>query len=454
MKTYQLALHIFRRDLRLQDNTALISALKSADKVLPCFIFDSRQIENNDFKSAHCIQFMANSLRELDEALREKQAKLYFFHGIAEDIVEKLIKKIPLEAIFINRDYTPFSLARDRNIEKICVQNKIDFHAYADALLHEPEQVYKADNEPYHVFTAFYNKASTLMVAKPEKNLAVNYFVDDVALEDKKILGKLLQTVNPDLAVKGGRMEARALLKKVIKLQNYQEVRNIPALDATTKLSAHNKFGTVSIREFHYIVAKAFGTKHTLISEMYWRDFFTHIAFHYPRVFEGAFQKKFMDVKWENNKDFFQAWCEGRTGFPIVDAGMRELNATGYMHNRVRMIVGSFLTKDLHIDWRWGEKYFAQKLIDYDPAVNNGNWQWVAGTGCDAQPYFRIFNPWLQQKKYDPECVYIKRWVAELAGLAPKEIHNLEKSSSLKDYPLPIINHTIESQRAKLLYKK
>lgn len=456
MANYARALHIFRRDLRLHDNTALIAALKSAKEVIPCFIFDKRQIEHNDYKSNNSIQFMLNSLHELDVELQQKQSRLYYFYGIAEDILEALIQQTNANAVFINRDYTPFSRERDLQLEKKCRQLNVDFHCYSDALLHEPEEVLKSNRKPYTIFTHFYNYASQLIIPAPKKNNGDNYFKSEIALENKHIFSKLSQKKNINLAVQGGRQEAIALLKKIKNLADYEIMRNIPARSATTKLSPHHKFGTISIRETYSTIIKNFNSFHSLVKELYWRDFFTHIAFHFPHVFEGAFHEQYNHLEWSKNEKHFRAWCEGRTGFPIVDAGMRELNTTGFMHNRVRMITASFLTKDLHIDWRLGEKYFAQQLVDYDPAVNNGNWQWVASTGCDAQPYFRIFNPWLQQQKFDPDCLYIKRYIPELALLPAKIIHSLHTQQKvlMTNYPHPIVDHAIESQKAKAIYKK
>lgn len=454
-KRYSLSLHIFRRDLRLQDNSALNAAAKLSKQILPCFIFDKRQIEHNDYKSDNAIEFMAHSLEELNQALRKASGKLYFFYGIAEEVIDRLITTQKIQAVFVNRDYTPFSLSRDQKIAKVCEKHNIDFHAYADALLQEPGEVTKSDQKPYTIFTPFFKKASKQLILPPQKISSPHYFRDSITFEDKNKLEKLLEKSNPNLLVKGGRFEGLSLLKKMIQLKDYKHQRNIPALHATTTLSAHNKFGTVSIREVYQKIVEAFSKRHLLISELYWRDFFTHIAYYYPHVFGQPFHQKYATLPWSRNEKHFRAWCEGRTGFPIVDAGMRELNTTGYMHNRVRMITASFLTKDLHIDWRWGEKYFAQKLVDYDPAVNNGNWQWAASTGCDAQPYFRIFNPWLQQKKYDPDCLYIKSWVPELARVPNKVIHDWEKSSGLvkTNYPDPIVDHNIESQKSKMMYR-
>ena len=454
-KHYQLALHIFRRDLRLQDNSALIAALKSADQVIPCFIFDKRQIDNNAYKSDNCIQFMTHSLLELDDELKKKNSKLYFFYGIAEEVIAKLLTKLDIKAIFVNRDYTPFSRNRDQQIRKLCHDFNVDFHSYADMLLHEPEEVLKPNQQPYTIFAHFLKKALQLAIKSPHKLSYQNYYQKSIPLEDKEILVKLLKINNPNLFVKGGRTEALSLLKHIKDLKDYQATRNIPAIYGTTRLSAHNKFGTISIRELYAAIVKDLGKKNTLVNELHWRDFFTHIAYHYPLVFGESFNRKYQHIIWSQNEKHFQAWCEGRTGFPIVDAGMRELNTTGYMHNRVRMIVASFLTKDLHIDWLKGEKYFAQKLVDYDPAVNNGNWQWAASTGCDAQPYFRIFNPWLQQQKFDPACLYINYWIPELAMLPPKSIHERYNVSMkfMTNYPDPIVDHSIESQKAKMMYK-
>lgn len=255
--------------------------------------------------------------------------------------------------------------------------------------------------------------------------------------------------------IKGGRIEALKILKNVKVFKNYDGGRDLPAKSATSLLSAHHKFGTCSIRETYWAVRDALGPRHTLIKELYWRDFFSHIAYHFPHVFGGAFYPEYDALPWANDKERFQRWCDGLTGFPIVDAGMRELNTTGFMHNRVRMITASFLVKDLHIDWRWGERYFAQHLVDYDPCVNNGNWQWVASTGCDHQPYFRVFNPWLQQKKFDPLCLYIKKWVPELKTVDARQLHRWYEVSgdSADRYPAPVVDHAAESIKAKEIFK-
>lgn len=454
-KRYKLSLHIFRRDLRLIDNTALREALESSESVIPCFIFDKRQIEDNAYKSSASLQFMAKSLQELDEALKQKGSKLYCFYGIAEEIIEQILSEKKIEAVYVNRDYTPFSIARDAVLETLCIKHSAIFRTYNDALLNEPEDIFKKDGTPFTIFTYFMRRAKYFHVREPETNRMSNYFKGTISNTNTDGFKKLLKLNNPNLAVKGGRNEGLKLLKAIHKLTDYDTVRNIPALDGTTHLSAHHKFGTVSIRETFSAILNTFNHQHSLITECYWRDFFTHIAFHFPHVFAGAYHEKYNKIKWKENKKHLRAWCEGMTGFPIVDAGMRELNTTGYMHNRVRMITASFLCKDLHLDWHLGEKYFAQQLVDYDAAVNNGNWQWAASTGCDAQPYFRIFNPWLQQAKFDPDCLYIKKWIPELAHISPKSIHKLatDAPDKLTNYPRPIVDHSKQRIIAKDMYK-
>lgn len=454
-KTYRRSLHLFRRDLRLQDNTALIHALRMSDEVIPCFIFDKRQLETNDYKSNACLQFMAASLAELNDKLQQLHSRIYFFDGIAEHVIDELLTHHQIDAVFINRDYTPFSRTRDANIAAACKKHGTAFHVYADALLHEPEECLKANGEPYTVFTHFFKRAAMLEVSAPIVNRLTNYYQQPLAGSNDATLASLQKIHQPDLLVKGGRREGMRLVKNIAALKNYQESRNFPAKNGTSHLSAHHKFGTISIRETYAFIVNLFGKHHTLVNELYWRDFFTHIAFHFPRVFNHAFREQYQNIQWQTDEKHFRQWCEGMTGFPIVDAGMRELNTTGYMHNRVRMITASFLTKDLHIDWRLGEKYFAQHLVDYDPAVNNGNWQWAASTGCDAQPYFRIFNPWLQQKKFDPECLYIKRWIPELNRLSSSEIHALATHNPSRpvNYPRAIVDHATESKYSKSLFK-
>ncbi|MGZ8096940.1 MAG: cryptochrome/photolyase family protein, partial [Methylosarcina sp.] len=358
---------------------------------------------------------------------------------------------LKINAVFINRDYTPFSRHRDEGILQLCRMLGIDFHNMDDALLTEPEHVLKSDQTPYQVFTPFYNHARRLPVRLPEP-LSVTHFARSARGPAPYRFEALISGESqPGLA--GGREEARSLLEQLEELAAYNEIRDIPSVPGTSRLSPHLKFGTCSVREVFLAIQDCLGPGHPLLRQLYWRDFFTHIGYHFPRVFGHAFREKYDAVVWENDRALFQAWTEGGTGFPIVDAGMRELNATGFMHNRLRMITASFLVKDLHVDWRWGERYFARHLVDYDPCVNNGNWQWVASTGCDAQPYFRIFNPWLQQQQFDPDCRYIYQWIPELRSFPAKRIHQWDKSYCRCDYVKPIVSHSLESERAKRAFK-
>lgn len=454
---YKKSLFIFRRDLRLQDNSALISAIKNSKKTVLIFIFDPKQATTkNKFFSKNAVQFMFQALDELKKEVSKNGGKLNFLVGEPDKIVAKVVSHNNIEAVFCNRDYTPFSIKRDEKIKKACLKNKIKFMQLDDYLLTTPESVSTQSGTSYKIFTSFYKQASLQKVLLIQKtvfkgkisnaSLSGAVFLRDM---HKKIVGK----GNSKIAVDGGRAEGQKIIRSLSGFKKYSQIKDFPSKQ-TTRLSAHLKFGTVSVREVFYSMLKKLGPANPLIRQLYWRDFFTHVAYHSPFVFGQPFYKKYKKIKWINNRKKFNLWCEGKTGFPIVDAGMRELNETGYMHNRVRMITASFLVKDLHIDWQWGEKYFATKLVDYDPAVNNGNWQWVASTGCDSQPYFRIFNPWLQQKKLDPKCEYIKKWLPELEGIDPKVIHAWNKHySDYEGYPSPILEHSVEAEIAKGMWR-
>lgn len=452
---------MFRRDLRLEDNTGLIAALKESDEVLPVFIFNPEQIENNEYKGDNSFEFLLDSLYDVDKELQKKGSRLYCFYGNPLEVLEAL----EFDVLYFNRDYTPFALSRDQILEE-----KFNVKSFDDILLNPPHKVLKDDNKPYSVFTPYYKKASTFEVSNPEPLTQDNFVKSSlgsiVSLEE--IEKKHLPKRNPNLKVKGGRSNGMQLLYDFKKrMKGYKEDRDFPSVEGVSYLSAHNKFGTISPRELYYETLEC----EPFTRQLYWRDFFTQIAYHYPKVFGSNFNSNYDTVVWDRNPKLFDAWCRGKTGFPIVDAGMRELNETGYMHNRVRMIVASFLTKDFHIDWRMGEKYFAQKLVDYDPCVNNGSWQWAASTGCDAQPYFRIFNPFRQQWRFDPDCIYIKTWIPELHKLSSKEIHNwgnledkkgkssqttLEnwnKEENSTDYPKPIVDHFKEKEETLRRFK-
>lgn len=448
----KLSIYIFRRDIRLEDNTALIKALEESKEVIPIFILNDNQItEKNEYKSDNSLQFMFQSLRELDEKLKEKGSKLYLFRGNQIEILKELISKYKIKKIYQNRDYTPFARGRDKKLADL----EVPLVLCDDYMLNKPESVFNKSGEPFKVFTPYYKASQLREVAKVKKNTHKNYFNREIKEAiSLQIFDEILPEKNKDIFREGGRKEALEILSKITKFENYREERNFPSENGTTGLSAHLKFGTISVREMYWTLRKKFDENHELIRQLYWRDFWQQIIWHFPYVIGGSFNKQYDKLQWAKNKKNLQKWKEGKTGFPIVDAGMRQLNKTGYMHNRVRMIVASFLTKDLHIDWREGEKYFAQKLVDYDPALNNGNWQWAASTGTDAQPYFRIFNPWLQQKKFDGNCEYIKKWVLELSKLTAKQINDIgEYGSPIENYPDPIVEHLEVSAQAKEMFK-
>jgi deoxyribodipyrimidine photo-lyase len=450
MPRYDTSLFIFRRDLRMADNTALNEALRHSRKVIACFILDDRQIEAHAYQSKPALHFMMQSLGDLANQFESIQANLAFFSGLPVDVIETLYRQYGINAVFFNRDYTPFSRGRDVEIAQVCHSLQIDLVITPDALINEPEQAVKSDGSAYRVFTAFYNNARHFGVALPEP-LASGTFL---TVESTANLDAFAQMGSAQHSlIEGGRTQALKQLATIHRCVDYTKTRDFPALQSTSHFSAHLKFGTLSVREVFSGIAQVLELDHPLLRQLYWRDFMTHIAYHFPHVFGHAFIEKFDRLPWENNRDYFDAWTQGRTGFPIVDAGMRELNETGFMHNRVRMIVASFLTKDLRISWRWGERYFAQHLIDYDPCLNNGNWQWAASTGCDAQPYFRIFNPWLQQQKFDANGEYIYRWVPELRGVPLKTIHQWDKKHAGNFYPAPIVDHSKESQITKAFFK-
>lgn len=444
-KPYKKTLFIFRRDLRLEDNTALNAALQDSDVVIPIFIFTPTQIEKNPYFSNHCVKFMLDALSDLNKHLENR---LYFFLGEPDNIVEKCIQTLNIDAVFLNRDYTPYSIHRDEIIKEKCQNHSIGFHSFDDILLHAPEDTLKENGSPYLIFTPFFKNALRLPVKQP-KTATGSYFKGEIPFSIKEF------PVNHNInnRMPGTREAALKILNTLSELTTYSEKRDYPNDDFTTHLSPYLKFTLISPRELHRAIRNELNPHHDLIRSLYWRDFFTTIAFFFPHVFQGCFHKKFDQIKWKWDQKTFQRWKEGSTGFPIVDAGMREMNETGFMHNRVRMITSSFLVKDLHIDWREGEKYFAQTLIDYDPAVNNGNWQWVAGTGCDAAPYFRIFNPWIQQKKFDPECLYIKKWVPELKNISPKTIHTWHQEPfPHPSYPLPIVDHDYAKEKINTIF--
>ncbi|HUF78944.1 MAG TPA: deoxyribodipyrimidine photo-lyase, partial [Thermoanaerobaculia bacterium] len=435
-RSYRRSAFLFRRDLRLADNTGLLRAAAMSAEVLPCFVFDPAQVDpgRNPYFGAPAFQILLEGLEDLDRQLAAAGGRLNRFHGDPAAVVARLLGEHGVEAVFVNRDYTPFAAERDGRIEEACSAREIPFHRSHDQLLTWPGQVVTGGGTPYRTFTPFFRAARGIEVPRPagEAGPPGSAFARSglSSALGPGIYRQLLPERRP-LHARGGRAEAFRILEDLERFRAYDEERNLLAPDGNppggaSGLSPHLRHGTVSIREVYHAVVAALGRDHQLVRQLYWRDFFSQLAFFEPRVFGHAFRREYDAIDWEDDERLFAAWCSGRTGFPLVDAGMRQLAATGYLPNRVRMLAASFLVKDLHVDWRRGERWFARHLVDYDPAVNNGNWQWAASTGADAQPYFRVFNPWRQQERHDPHCAYVKRWVPELAGLAAAEIHALE----------------------------
>ncbi len=456
-KKYNKGLHVFRRDLRLEDNTALLQAVKECEEVSLVFVFDPVQCDpsKNEFFSRPAFQFLCESLAELSLRIEKKGGRLYFGYGKSNEVLEQILQETNVESVYVNKDYTPFSKKRDGQLQLVCERNNVNWNEFSDVFLVEPGSVLTDTGQPYKVFTPFFKKASVREVARSKQITSYNFDSSEYNFDEGvAILKRLCPVKNDRLLVVGGRSGAMSGLAAIEDLKEYKKRRDYPSDDGTTLLSPYLKFGCVSPREVYWQVRDIHGSEHTLINELFWRDFYGHLVDAFPHVMGSAFQKKYKNIAWENDKGKFAAWCEGKTGFPIVDAGMRQINETGWMHNRVRMIVASFLTKDLHIDWRWGEKYFAQHLIDYDPASNNGGWQWAASTGADSQPYFRIFNPWRQQERFDKDCEYIKEWIPELRDLSAKEVHKLIDGVPEEiEYPAQIIDHKTASARAKEMFK-
>ena len=447
-RKYKKSIFVFRRDLRLEDNLGLYLALKNSEKVIPIFIYDEK-ISKTLKKSEFRWNFLNQSLVDLDFHLKKKKSHLSVYEGNPTKITKKIILEEGIESVFSNIDFSNYSKKRDSEIHKICSENNVDFNSSLDFLLHNPNEIKTEKDKPYTIYSHFFKKARQFPVRKILKNNYKNYF--SKSQNENKI--KFLKINNGKFL--GGRTAGLEILNNLKEFKNYKNHRDYPFLNQTTKLSAHNKFGTVSIREMLQAVKNNLGEDHILINQIYWREFYHHILYHFPYSKSQSFKAKYGKIQWSKSRNLFNAWCHGMTGFPIVDAGMRELTQTGFMHNRVRMIVASFLTKDLHIDWRWGEKFFAEKLIDYDPAINAGNWQWSASTGCDAVPYFRIFNPWRQQEKFDSKCEYVKKWIPELRDFSANEIHKLWETNPRNcKYPRPIIDHKVESDKSKKIFKE
>jgi deoxyribodipyrimidine photo-lyase len=457
-KIHNESLFIFTRDLRLIDNTTLLKALYESETVIPIFIFNPKQINDiNKYKSDNCVQFMCECLDELNEDLNKINSRLYFFYDEPHIIIEKLLKKYnSIDCVYINMDYTPFAQKRSGTIENICIKYKKNFCTEEDYLLTGINQVINGSGNSYVKFTPFFNEAQKIKIREPSTKKFKNFIN-----KKEKISGEFTKdyhkfyNYNKDISVVGGRNNALKILKHLKNFKKYNIERDYPHIQ-TTCLSAYLKFNVVSIREVYSSFNESLEKKNNLIKQLYWREFYMIVMFNNPHVIGGAMKENYNNIKWENNKSWFKKWCDGNTGFPIVDAGMRQMNITGFMHNRCRMIVSNFLIKLLHIDWRWGEKYFASKLVDYDPANNNGGWQWSSSSGADSQPYFRLFNPMLQIDRFDKECQYIKKWVPELKDVDPKIIRNWDteqKNYKNINYPQVMIDYKKEKEKTIKYYK-
>ncbi len=422
----------FRRDLRLDDNAALYYALKDKNPAIPVFIFDKNILDDLEDKKDRRVEFIREALVEMQDKLKQHKSSLQVFYDTPQNVFSKLMKHYTIEKVFANEDYEQYAIDRDAAIAKLLKEHNAELKLYKDQVIFSKDEVIKDNGEPYTIFTPYSKRwLATLnefyLSSYPAKKYFKNFYKDD----SHRILS--LQSLGFEKV--GKPFPSKKIPAEIIK--DYKNTRDIPNVHGTSRLSVHLRFGTISIRE---LASKAKKLSSTYLNELIWRDFYHMILWHFPQVRKGySFRKEMDAIKWRNNEKEFNAWCEGKTGYPIVDAGMRELNETGFMHNRVRMITASFLAKHLLIDWRWGEAYFAKKLLDYDYAPNNGGWQWSASTGCDAMPYFRIFNPATQAKKFDKDLKYIKKWIPELDSF---------------DYPQPIIEHEFARKRALEAYTK
>lgn len=424
----------FRNDLRLDDNTALEQALSDGLPVLPVYIFDTNLFEDLS-KNDPGITFIYDTLNEINKDLQKTGSSVLIRKGDPESIWRELTESFDIQTVYVNKDYDPYTVTGDLKTERLFHIKGKSFRRYKDRVIFEENEVEKFDTNPYTIFTPYKNRWLNEFANKSNERSFDFQNVSGKPSILKGIFYQKIHTFPPleELGFKRSSIKVRPYDLSIIK--DYEKYRNIPALDHTTHLGPHLRFGTVSIRK---IVTKAAAENAVFLSELIWREFFSQILFNFPHVVTENFRTKFNSIPWRNNEEEFGKWCTGETGYPIVDAGMRQLNETGYMHNRVRMITSGFLCKHLLTDWRWGEAYFASKLLDYELASNNGNWQWAAGTGCDAAPYFRVFNPHAQLKKFDPEKEYVRQWVK-----------NLDQA----DYPEPMVDHDFARKRVLEAYR-
>lgn len=420
----------FRRDLRTEDNTALYYALQQEENVLPLFIFDKSILDVLEEKSDARVYFIHKKIAELNSFFQKRGSSMLIKYGIPDEVFSDLMKEYDIQGVYTNRDYEPYAITRDRKVENLLKTKNIPFLAFKDQVIFEPGEILNGSGEFYKVFTPF--SKNWLEKFKSSK-------IQPLSEPNWKHLVQINPLTQISLVNMGFSQSSHEIPSQVADqdiIRHYDQTRNFPSQQGTTRLGIHLRFGTISIRKLALI---AFQLNETYLNELIWREFYMMILAFNPQVVNQAFKPAYDQIPWRNNESEFKAWCDGKTGFPIVDAGMRELNTTGYMHNRVRMIVASFLTKHLLIDWRWGEAYFAKKLLDFELASNNGGWQWAAGTGTDAQPYFRVFNPDSQTEKFDKDLKYIKKWIPEFGTTS---------------YPEPIVDHKFARLRAIETYKK
>ena len=427
----KVTLFWFRRDLRIQDNCGLYHALKGENRVIPIFIFDKEILKKLPKQDAR-VEMILLALGAIDIAMKRNRCNVGKYHGTPKAIFSKLIKQWNIEKVICNEDYEPYASERDSQIKTLLEAAGIQFECYKDQVIFEKEEVVKGDGTPYKVYTPYSRKWLEKYQETP-----LQFYPSEVELDSLASNESL-----PDLNLSDLGFETSGIAQPEYRfddtlIDQYEATRNFPALDQTSRLGAHLRFGTVSIRRL--VNQASSRSNNTFLKELIWREFFMQILWHFPYTQQKSFKPQYERIIWRNNPDEFEKWCAGETGYPLVDAGMRELNETGFMHNRVRMLVGSFLCKHLLIDWRWGEAYFAEKLLDYEMSSNVGNWQWVAGCGVDAAPYFRIFNPSEQIKKFDKQLQYIQKWVPNFQEL---------------DYPSPIVDHKYARERCLTTYKE
>lgn len=431
MDKQEIAVFWFRRDLRLTDNAGLFEALKSGFKVLPIFIFDKNILSKLEDKDDARVTFIHQQINRLSGELEKFGSSILVKYGHPESIWENILKEYRVKSVYTNHDYEPYAKERDEKLNRFFTEKNIQFLTFKDQCILEKNEVLKDDGKPYLVFTPY--KRKWLEKLKPHHLQAyptVKYFDNFISIPKIEL---------PSLEIMGFTKSKLLFPDQIYQhiLKNYSAERDFPAKEATSQISVHLRFGTISIRE---LVRNSIDKSEIWFSELVWREFYFYILWHFPHSVENSFRPEYDRIIWRNNEREFEAWCEGKTGYPIVDAGMRQLNETGFMHNRIRMVVASFLTKHLLIDWRWGERYFARKLLDFELSSNVGGWQWAAGSGVDAAPYFRIFNPYEQVKKFDKDLKYIKKWVPEF-------------SDPFK-YPSPIVDHKMARERCLITYKE